>query len=794
MVSPKKSPRRRARVSISLALAMGCALGSPAPARAATTSIVPVGDLEGMIQSWKTMARMQLIRFEDGAPRLGDDGSELLFLGDYMRRGPFGRRTVEWVTRLVDENPARVLAVLGNHDINPVSLVTMLPALELGMIPAYEASRAERGAESTLGDRVTWWARDYGVQDKLQNWWIERAARELGTSPAHARFRARITSPDAEGRPRVDEAKLEAIVPREVMAADYVAFVSPGGAGWELVEKLPMLRVRASGDQKWLVMHSGSPSMGNLGVVPGGDGRWYEKYGPGEWVERWAAALDEDFKKPDLALARRLLDEYHAAAAGSAEARAKATALLERVYLPRYGDAGWDCAQQKLTTTADSVVYPDKKEFELSSVPGLPAQEVTDRLAAAGVTMVLGGHTPVGDGVLVRLGVSEHGVVRYVLADTSYSPVEGEQKVRIRPDGSILARVTTREGLKVVVDLPSEREIAELLAAEEGSARRFRGEQMRRIGKVLEGHVVMGFAVKPGAQWAPDYENLVVMRQDGFRFSYRVVDRWAVADAVARAGGSLPYARANLDALYAEAYEGQRALLKAHGKADLDDAGLVARLAGKKVYVSSGPAASSYSRVLGHEAGARTAAYYLKEWRAWLEALPDEEAWVFLGGGTTGVERAKNEVVAAVNEARRARGATPFEVYGAITGVTRGDELDPNVDAFAATRAYYWGDYFAELLALLEAARAADPATELTIEFAGGGGIVHAQIGEALAFRARHPATRVVLTGGLNPAGKDGAIRPSATDRRIAELAGTPDGAEVEITDLSRRARRSLEL
>jgi len=199
--------------------------------------------------------------------------------------------------------------------------------------------------------------------------------------------------------------------------------------------------------------------MGNLGVVPGIPRRAYETYGADEWVDRWAADLENEFKQSERSSLESLLVEFDQAYGSGASVSSAARDIAGRImalHLRKYGDAGWDPVLQKLEYVADSVVYPDKRVSSETEVPGLPEPEVIDLLAGAGVQMVLGGHVPVGDGLIVRLGHSQahDRMVRFVMLDTSYSPVEGRQVVRIDPDGSILARIRTRDGLDIVIDLP----------------------------------------------------------------------------------------------------------------------------------------------------------------------------------------------------------------------------------------------------------------------------------------------------------------------------------------------------
>ncbi|MCB0411771.1 MAG: hypothetical protein KDD22_04555 [Bdellovibrionales bacterium] len=78
----------------------------------------------------------------------------------------------------------------------------------------------------------------------------------------------------------------------------------------------------------------------------------------------------------------------------------------------------------------------------------------------------------------------------------------------------------------------------------------------------------------------------------------------------------------------------------------------------------------------------------------------------------------KNEIVKRVNSERVAKGAEGFEIVGFLTGITGGSELDPNVDVFHVSNAFYWDDYFGELLDVL---RKFDTYKFLEIEFPAEG-------------------------------------------------------------------------
>jgi serine/threonine protein phosphatase 1 len=66
-----------------------------------------VGDIHGDLES--------LERVFDRLPDL-DEGDTVVFMGDYVDRGPFSAQVIEFVRRLAKDGPARVVALRGNHE------------------------------------------------------------------------------------------------------------------------------------------------------------------------------------------------------------------------------------------------------------------------------------------------------------------------------------------------------------------------------------------------------------------------------------------------------------------------------------------------------------------------------------------------------------------------------------------------------------------------------------------------------------------------------------------------------
>ncbi|KAL1514510.1 hypothetical protein AB1Y20_003609 [Prymnesium parvum] len=81
-----------------------------------------IGDLHGDVDcSRYWVARTGLVRHLSNPPEeweWADPASRLVFLGDYIDKGPSSRRVLEFVKRLTDRFPTQVTALMGNHEAN----------------------------------------------------------------------------------------------------------------------------------------------------------------------------------------------------------------------------------------------------------------------------------------------------------------------------------------------------------------------------------------------------------------------------------------------------------------------------------------------------------------------------------------------------------------------------------------------------------------------------------------------------------------------------------------------------
>lgn len=107
--------------------------------------IYAVGDIHGRFDLLSQMHRQIM----DAIRRDRPADWRIIYLGDYVDRGPFARQTLEFLVRSVKEDP-RVIALAGNHDVG------LLKFLEE---PLATSLFAQNGGDAT--------ARSYGVTMRL---------------------------------------------------------------------------------------------------------------------------------------------------------------------------------------------------------------------------------------------------------------------------------------------------------------------------------------------------------------------------------------------------------------------------------------------------------------------------------------------------------------------------------------------------------------------------------------------------------------------------------------------------
>ncbi len=69
--------------------------------------IFAIGDIHGCLKPFKDLLQRLPINWEEDL---------VIFLGDYIDRGPRPRAVVEEILRLREENPQRIITLMGNHE------------------------------------------------------------------------------------------------------------------------------------------------------------------------------------------------------------------------------------------------------------------------------------------------------------------------------------------------------------------------------------------------------------------------------------------------------------------------------------------------------------------------------------------------------------------------------------------------------------------------------------------------------------------------------------------------------
>ncbi len=415
--------------------------------------------------------------------------------------------------------------------------------------------------------------------------------------------------------------------------------------------------------------------------------------------------------------------------------------------LASLADAGWDPVTGKLMVEANSLVYPDTRVVKGSSIPGLPEELIIQILALGKISYVTAGHQPVGDGMIHRTGLAFDHFIQFLLTDTSFSPIEQEDFLRVRDDGFLQFKTKLRDGTTVVIERPGNaeelrsrelikryssltKESLEKMSAQskktfEDAKKRFEANQ--KLGMLANGWLIVGFVGKQNdkGETVPDYDNFILFQKQGRNMVYKTVDIWGITSPDVK----LEYAKTDLTDMVEQAKKDKVSDLQKHGKEVLSLLGFERRVRGKNVMVLSGPALNSLNKALKNQEANQVLADYKNKFKSWLQTLLEKEKWVFIGGGTQGFEEQLNQIITEENVRR----VVPFEMIGVVAGVTGGAEFDKNVKSFLPLqKAFYWDDYFTELLPLLTKTKLAKP-NNLKFLFAGGGAIVQKQIRETLA-------------------------------------------------------------
>src|SRR4051812_30404493 len=99
---------------------MSLSLATFAYASGPAERYVAVSDIEGMKRHWATLLKNNDVSFNRISRMLEvlDPKTRLWFIGDLMRRGPYGKKTYQYALNLIRQQPGQALGIIGNHDGN----------------------------------------------------------------------------------------------------------------------------------------------------------------------------------------------------------------------------------------------------------------------------------------------------------------------------------------------------------------------------------------------------------------------------------------------------------------------------------------------------------------------------------------------------------------------------------------------------------------------------------------------------------------------------------------------------
>lgn len=103
--------------------------------------VIAIGDIHGMYE--KLTALMEIIRFDP-------EEDLLVFLGDYIDRGPDSVKCLQYVYDLQRRNPDSVICLMGNHEVMLSSYLIEKRGIYNTLIGDYSESWLENGGFQTL--------------------------------------------------------------------------------------------------------------------------------------------------------------------------------------------------------------------------------------------------------------------------------------------------------------------------------------------------------------------------------------------------------------------------------------------------------------------------------------------------------------------------------------------------------------------------------------------------------------------------------------------------------------------
>ncbi|MGZ3770249.1 MAG: metallophosphoesterase family protein [Bdellovibrio sp.] len=722
-----------------------------------------LGDIEGNMNQFDTLVKAGVIKIERGEIIFVNKSDNIVAVGDIIRRGPHGEEILQMLMR-----SKQVHSVIGNHDINGLSYVVYSIAIDEGLIPDYnkwaEEQKLTPEQAKSSGNKLWWWMNKLGLQDKVTNFWIEQAIKASGKN-----YEEFLT----DRKP--DLKKLGEVISGNKIADAFFHVHAPGGDNFEYLREMAQ-PMHISEDGRVLTFHSGQPTPANFGKV---SGVGYVDITSPEKLLEWQQAMS-DFKHNHLNLITSYINEYSKIKnnPNSIQRRKELAKLLWDDRFRIWGDAGWDHSKNTFAIDADSFIYPDKRVFSDTALPGIPDPQTVNKIVKGGVEVVIGGHFPVGAGPVARIAVDKETGKRvlFLTIDSSYSPVEGNAIIKMEKDGSIKVEARTVDSRRYVMEYPKSSELERLISSQDPKEKA-RGEALSRYGYAADGYIIIGNVVETvNGEDVVNYDNFMLVRQDGHNFSYKTVDIWGIMDAIKLGKYDVP--KVDFKELRKNAKDAQKQMLANHDRADLSLKDLNNLFAdNSKIHLISGPSESSFEPL--NRTNGTVVENYLREFEGRLRGYDPHEKVLILGGGTKGLESEMLKRMEKVSAERVKAGGVPFEAVGFITGVTSERDLedakktsgDLIVKKYYRLEAFYWDDYWGEMLKIVNNAHAKKPFTQITLEFGGGGGILPLQIlRDTMPFIKKvGKVAKVILNKGLNQI-KEGQVVKSGTDKSIEQI------------------------
>jgi hypothetical protein len=807
-----------------------------------------VGDMEGVGEHFETLRKNGIIKWDETQQRwdLVSPDKAIVINGDLMRRGPVGMRLIEWVLDLRSRYPGKVFLQIGNHDGNILSKSILTSRYVLGNDQRFNAWLAETGLPNSEFSRMFFWAKTQGITEKLLNAWAEMILLENFKMPKDRLqvppgLMAHLTT-----NGKLDVEKLSRYLSADDFAKRFNDFTNSYGKNnlaWKYLEQAKIDRTiigkkkngeLAKNDLGWPVVieafHSGMSNVDSFGVIPG-VGRYisvgnhkstvqnieYEgiKLDPANPAHApylflaWQRDYNEVFKTPALKEYQGVQTEISKAVKAfetSTDSKNKAELAktievligkLGQIELIKQLDAVWNEELKSLYYRTDSRVYPNPNLISENALPAIPENDVVAAEAKAMISVIAGGHKPVGDMSAIMLAwdeITKRNVVR-IFHDTSYSPVEGNNDATIKGDGTVVIRGVTKNGILIHTEYPGPKlmhewtEIAKQYAGvkniesienEEHREIVKRMDRYSRLGKVAGGRLILGFKSKIDAhgKWNVDFDTYVSVQQESYKFSYQEIDIWGILD-YEKENGKLEYASKNIETQRLASVEKKRKDISDLGKISISEFDFLRLVRNKTVIPLSGAAEGSMAQVYGDPQGKENLQRYLQAFKQELLNIPLAEEIVFITGGTTGLERRQSEIINQVNSLRKLESERlnikfrPLETIGSLTLVAGKGELDPYIDKFLVLdHAFYWNDFYPELIKLLKISKA----KEIIFRITGGGPIVGNQINSVIEAASKDPRMKLALFKGIsidpNNISADTAIKKKrgAADKKIEEL------------------------